>query len=58
MYRDVVIKPVANDSRELKVYERLAGHKEDFYSSPFPCALPPVDIIQSPHDFSFVVTPT
>ena len=55
--RDVVIKVVTNSGQEHQVYKRLTGRGELFDVETFPSVMPPLDIIPTPYDFSFVVMP-
>ncbi|KAF8589797.1 hypothetical protein K439DRAFT_1628319 [Ramaria rubella] len=55
--RDVVIKLVQNNTEEYKIHRTLLRCKELCDADSFPSVIPTLDILPSPHDFSFVVTP-
>ncbi|KAI0079122.1 hypothetical protein K474DRAFT_1683352 [Panus rudis PR-1116 ss-1] len=55
--RDVVIKVIERNSMEYQIYQYLYQHKDVFRPETFPCVLPPVAIMDSPYNFSFVATP-
>jgi hypothetical protein len=55
--RDVVIKLVETDSAEHRIHARLMSCAEFNEPESFPFIIPTLDILPSPHNFSFVVTP-
>ena len=54
--RDVMIKLTRRDSLEHRIYKDLL-HCSGLSGEDFSCVLPPVAILDTPHDFSFVVMP-
>jgi hypothetical protein len=55
--RDVVINIVKNGSDEHQIYQLLLGSLALHQPVHFPSVIPVLQIIPSPHDFSFVVLP-
>jgi len=55
--RDVVIKLVETDSAEHRIHARLMSRAEFNKPESFPCIIPTLDILRSPHHFSFVIMP-
>jgi hypothetical protein len=55
--RDVVMSIVKNGSDEHKIYQLLLGCPALHQPDHFPSVIPVLQIIPSPHDFSFVVLP-
>jgi hypothetical protein len=52
--RDIAIKLVKTDSVEHQVHVRLMGCAEFNRPESFPFIIPTLDVLPSPHDFSFV----
>ncbi|KAI0355672.1 hypothetical protein OH77DRAFT_303998 [Trametes cingulata] len=58
MHRNVMLKLVDNGSSEHQTYLRIMQAPSSFTNSAdFPCVLPPLAILETPHDFSFIVMP-
>ncbi|KAI0359430.1 hypothetical protein OH77DRAFT_1395217, partial [Trametes cingulata] len=55
--RDLVIKIMKKGSTEESVNRYLLVNAHSFSAEKFPCVLPPVAVLHSPHDFSFLVMP-
>ena len=54
--REVVIKIASNNGQELLIYQLLMTFPELYNPEAFPNILPPLRILPSPHDFSFIIT--
>ncbi|KAI0743609.1 hypothetical protein C8Q80DRAFT_1220561 [Daedaleopsis nitida] len=56
--RDLMLKLVDKDSDQYRIYKRLLQNW-DLFCDPrtFPCVLPPVDILDTPHNYSIVTMP-
>ena len=55
--RDVVIKLVETDSAEHRIHVRLMSCAEFNKPESFPFIITTLDILPSPHNFSFVIMP-
>ncbi|KAF8890484.1 hypothetical protein BD779DRAFT_274719 [Infundibulicybe gibba] len=56
-HRDVVIRLVGNDTEEYRIHTLLSGCPEMYTAESFPSIIPTIEIIPSPYNFSFIVTP-
>ncbi|EJF65250.1 hypothetical protein DICSQDRAFT_152498 [Dichomitus squalens LYAD-421 SS1] len=57
--RDVMLKLVEKDSPEYSIYQLLIQREDSFTDrSTFPCVLPPLAILDTPHQYSIVTMPT
>ncbi|CDO75412.1 hypothetical protein BN946_scf184855.g15 [Trametes cinnabarina] len=55
--QDVVLKLIDKGTMEDQIYRTLSGFVELYDTHAFPCILPPIAIIESPYEFSFVAMP-
>ena len=55
--REVVIKAASNKGQEVIINRLLMGFPKMYNLESFPHILPPLRILPSPHDFSFLITP-
>jgi hypothetical protein len=55
--RDVVIKLVETGSVEHRIHTRLISCEEFNSLESFPFVIPTLDILPSPHNFSFIIMP-
>lgn len=56
-HRDLVIKLVQNGSDHHRIFQRLFRDETLANPETFPCVLPPVAILDTPHNYSFVAMP-
>ncbi|KAF8890482.1 kinase-like domain-containing protein [Infundibulicybe gibba] len=56
-HRDVVIRLVGNDTEEYRIHTLLSTCQEIYTMESFPSIIPTIEIIPSPYNFSFIVTP-
>lgn len=56
-YRDLVIKLIDKDSEQYRILDHLLH--DEVFSRPetFPCVLPPLAILDTPHKYSFMTMP-
>ncbi|KAF8890496.1 kinase-like domain-containing protein [Infundibulicybe gibba] len=57
LHRDVVIRLIGNDTEEYRIHTLLSACREIYTAESFPSIIPTIEIIPSPYNFSFIVTP-
>ena len=54
---DLFVKLICKDSLEYRINQYLRGVRELYDPHLFPYILPPLAVLDSPHEFAFLLTP-